>query len=92
MSINGWVRSRRDSKAGFSFINLHDGSCFDGIQLVADAELEAGVTNEINFNIGETDYTVTLGKDDDKSAVVVMNKMDTYQDAMKARLESIEWI
>jgi len=38
--ISGWVRSRRDSKAGFSFLNLHDGSCFDGIQVVADAELD----------------------------------------------------
>jgi len=33
------VRTRRDSKAGFSFINLHDGSCFDGIQVVADNTL-----------------------------------------------------
>lgn len=34
--LNGWVRSRRDSKAGFSFLNIHDGSCFDGIQVVVD--------------------------------------------------------
>jgi asparaginyl-tRNA synthetase len=34
VSVNGWVRSRRDSKAGVSFIDLHDGSAFDGIQLV----------------------------------------------------------
>ncbi|HFD32849.1 MAG TPA: asparagine--tRNA ligase [Gammaproteobacteria bacterium] len=40
IEINGWVRSRRDSKAGFSFINLHDGSCFDGIQIIADSKLE----------------------------------------------------
>ncbi|GAA0853320.1 asparagine--tRNA ligase [Aliiglaciecola litoralis] len=33
--IKGWVRTRRDSKAGLSFINLHDGSCFDAIQVVA---------------------------------------------------------
>jgi asparaginyl-tRNA synthetase len=39
VSIQGWVRTRRDSKAGFSFINLHDGSCFDAIQVVAPAEL-----------------------------------------------------
>ena len=39
ISARGWVRTRRDSKAGFSFINLHDGSCFDSIQLVAPAEL-----------------------------------------------------
>lgn len=39
VEINGWVRSRRDSKAGFSFINLHDGSAFDGIQIIADKKL-----------------------------------------------------
>ncbi|TXD37509.1 asparagine--tRNA ligase [Lujinxingia vulgaris] len=38
--IKGWVRTRRDSKAGFSFINVHDGSCFDAIQVVAPKELE----------------------------------------------------
>ncbi|MEE2732878.1 MAG: asparagine--tRNA ligase [Pseudomonadota bacterium] len=39
VTLKGWVRTRRDSKAGFSFINLHDGSCFDGIQVVADKSL-----------------------------------------------------
>lgn len=39
LTLKGWVRTRRDSKAGFSFINLHDGSCFDGIQIVADGAL-----------------------------------------------------
>lgn len=40
ITVRGWVRTRRDSKAGFSFINVHDGSCFDPIQVVAPAELE----------------------------------------------------
>ena len=39
ITLKGWVRTRRDSKGGFSFINLHDGSCFDPIQVVADQEL-----------------------------------------------------
>ncbi len=38
--VKGWVRTRKDSKAGFSFINLHDGSCFHPIQIIAPAELE----------------------------------------------------
>ena len=33
-NIQGWVRSKRDSKAGISFIAVHDGSCFDSIQAV----------------------------------------------------------
>ena len=38
--LRGWVRTRRDSKAGLSFVQLHDGSCFDTAQVVAPGELE----------------------------------------------------
>ncbi|MFU8829550.1 MAG: OB-fold nucleic acid binding domain-containing protein, partial [Phycisphaerales bacterium] len=38
-TVKGWVRTRRDSKAGLSFINLNDGSCFGDLQIVAPAEL-----------------------------------------------------
>lgn len=38
--VQGWVKTRRDSKAGISFISLHDGSCYDPIQLVAENTLE----------------------------------------------------
>ena len=34
VNIQGWVRSKRDSKAGISFIAVHDGSCFNAIQAV----------------------------------------------------------
>jgi asparaginyl-tRNA synthetase len=40
VTVKGWVRTRKDSKAGFSFINLHDGSCFNPIQIIAPAELD----------------------------------------------------
>jgi asparaginyl-tRNA synthetase len=39
VTIEGWVRTRRDSKAGLSFLQVHDGSCFDPIQVVAEATL-----------------------------------------------------
>ena len=39
VQIEGWVRSRRTSKGGFSFVHLHDGSCFDTIQAIANADL-----------------------------------------------------
>jgi len=32
--VQGWVRTRRDSKAGLSFVQVHDGSCFAAIQVV----------------------------------------------------------
>ncbi|MHC4909876.1 MAG: asparagine--tRNA ligase [Planctomycetota bacterium] len=37
--VQGWVRTRRDSKAGLSFIQVSDGSCFDAIQVVAPNDL-----------------------------------------------------
>ena len=37
--VQGWVRTRRDSKAGFSFIELNDGSCFGNVQIIAEASL-----------------------------------------------------
>jgi len=39
ITIEGWIRTRRDSKAGLSFLAVHDGSCFDPLQVVAPAEL-----------------------------------------------------
>jgi asparaginyl-tRNA synthetase len=35
VTVRGWVRTRRDSKAGLSFVHLSDGSCFAPIQVVA---------------------------------------------------------
>ena len=40
VTVRGWVRTRRDSKAGLSFVNVSDGSCFDPIQVVAPASLD----------------------------------------------------
>ncbi len=37
--VRGWVRTRRDSKAGLSFVHVSDGSCFDPIQVVAASTL-----------------------------------------------------
>jgi asparaginyl-tRNA synthetase len=39
VTVRGWVRTRRDSKAGLSFVNVSDGSCFDPIQVVAQNSL-----------------------------------------------------
>jgi asparaginyl-tRNA synthetase len=38
-ALQGWIRTRRDSKGGFSFLELNDGSCLANIQIVADANL-----------------------------------------------------
>lgn len=39
VNVRGWVRTRRDSKQGFSFVELYDGSCFSGLQVVVDANV-----------------------------------------------------
>jgi asparaginyl-tRNA synthetase len=39
VTVKGWVRTRRDSKAGISFVNVSDGSGFHPVQVVAPAAL-----------------------------------------------------
>jgi asparaginyl-tRNA synthetase len=39
VTVAGWLRSRRDSKGGFSFLALNDGSCLANLQVVADDTL-----------------------------------------------------
>jgi len=46
VQVQGWVRTKRDSKAGFSFVAVHDGSCFDPIQAVIPATL-TNYTSEV---------------------------------------------
>jgi asparaginyl-tRNA synthetase len=37
--IQGWIRTRRDSKGGFSFLEVNDGSCLGNLQVIAEAKL-----------------------------------------------------
>src|SRR6266851_2888343 len=39
VTARGWVRTRRDSKAGISFVHLSDGSSFHPLQVVAPTAL-----------------------------------------------------
>ena len=39
VTVRGWVRTRRDSKGGFSFIEVNDGSCMSSLQVIAEAAL-----------------------------------------------------
>ena len=39
VTVKGWVRTRRDSKAGISFVHLSDGSSFHPLQVVAPSTL-----------------------------------------------------
>ncbi|MDI9818526.1 MULTISPECIES: asparagine--tRNA ligase [unclassified Legionella] len=51
-TVRGWVKTRRDSKAGLSFISLHDGSCFSPIQLVVTDQLENYETDILKLTTG----------------------------------------
>lgn len=39
VTVRGWVRTRRDSKAGISFVAVYDGSCFNAVQAVINNSL-----------------------------------------------------
>ena len=39
VDLRGWVRTRRDSKQAFSFVELNDGSCMANLQVVIDANV-----------------------------------------------------
>lgn len=52
VTVRGWVKTRRDSKAGLSFISLHDGSCFAPIQIVATDALSNYQDEVTKLNVG----------------------------------------
>ncbi|QDV23912.1 asparagine--tRNA ligase [Aureliella helgolandensis] len=54
IEIRGWVRTRRDSKGGFSFIEVNDGSCLSNLQIVADAALENYQTEITSLSVGSS--------------------------------------
>jgi asparaginyl-tRNA synthetase len=52
VTVQGWVRTRRDSKAGLSFVTLHDGSCFDSLQVIAPVDLPNYTSEVVHLTAG----------------------------------------
>jgi asparaginyl-tRNA synthetase len=52
VTVKGWVRTRRDSKAGISFVNVSDGSCFHPVQVVAPNTLPNYVAEVTRLTAG----------------------------------------
>ncbi len=52
ITVRGWIRSRRDSKAGISFLSIYDGSCFDSIQAVVSSDLNNYKTDVLRLTTG----------------------------------------
>src|SRR3954447_10329134 len=50
--LQGWVRTRRDSKGGFSFIEINDGSCFGNVQVIAEAALPNYASEVLHLSAG----------------------------------------
>jgi asparaginyl-tRNA synthetase len=101
VTIKGWVRTRRDSKAGLSFINVHDGSCFAPIQVIALNTLEnydeiIRLTTSCSVSvIGTVKQSEGQGQSieiDAKSVEVLgwVENPDTYP--MSAKRHSIEYL
>ena len=52
VTVKGWLRSKRDSKAGISFLAIHDGTAFDAIQAVIPAELDNYESEVLKLSAG----------------------------------------
>jgi asparaginyl-tRNA synthetase len=52
VAVRGWLRSKRDSKAGISFLAVHDGSSFDPIQAVVPAEVDNYDSDVLSLTTG----------------------------------------
>jgi asparaginyl-tRNA synthetase len=52
VTVKGWVRTRRDSKAGFSFVNVADGSSFHPVQVVAPNTLANYASEVLHLTSG----------------------------------------
>ena len=52
VTVQGWLRSKRDSKAGISFLAVNDGSHFDSLQCVAPKELKNYADEVLKLSTG----------------------------------------
>ena len=52
VTVRGWVRTRRDSKAGISFVNVSDGSGFHPVQVVAPNTLANYTSDVLHLTAG----------------------------------------
>lgn len=84
VTIRGWVRTRRDSKAGLSFIHVSDGTCFAPLQLVVGASLDNYQSDVLRITAG-CSLTAT-GK-----IVAAQGKEQAYELAVES-LQVVGWV
>ncbi len=100
--MRGWVRTRRDSKAGISFVAVYDGSCFDPLQAVVNNTLPNYQDEVLHLTTGcsvEVTGTVVASPGEGQSfeiqatainVVGWVDDPDTYP--MAAKRHSIEYL
>jgi len=73
VTVQGWVRTRRDSKAGLSFVQVHDGSSFAPLQVVAQNTLDNYDDEILHLTAGcSVSATGTLAESQGKGQTVEM--------------------
>jgi len=99
--VMGWVRTRRDSKGGFSFIEINDGSCLSNLQVIADHEIKGfpGVAMKLHAGscIGVTGKLVqSMGKGQNvelqANAIEVYGPADTEEYPLQKKHHSFEFL
>lgn len=84
VTVQGWIRTRRDSKAGISFLAVYDGSCFDPIQAVVPNELE---------NYESEVLKLTAGCSVEVTGIVVASPGKGQQFELQAtKVEVVGWV
>lgn len=79
--VRGWVRTRRDSQAGLSFVTINDGSCVASLQVVVPATLENYTSEVLQLSAG---CAVII------SGVFVISPRRT--DDVEVVAERVEWV
>ncbi|NRA62522.1 MAG: asparagine--tRNA ligase [Psychrobium sp.] len=101
-TVKGWVRTRRDSKAGISFLAIYDGSCFDPVQAVIANTLENYNEDVLSLTAGCSvaitgEVVASMGKGQSfeiqashVEVIGLVEDPDTYP--MSAKRHSIEYL
>ena len=102
VTLAGWIRTRRDSKAGFSFLAINDGSGFDTVQVIAPNSLNNYENEVLKLTTGcsvVVDGTLKASEGQGQAYEVLADKVfvtgfvedpDTYP--MSAKRHSVEYL
>ncbi len=102
VTLAGWIRTRRDSKAGFSFLAVNDGSGFDNVQVIAPNTLENYEKDVLKLTTGcavVVDGTLKASEGQGQAFEVAADKVfvtgfvedpDTYP--MSAKRHTVEYL